>query len=142
MDVPLTVDFHTSVAVAVLFSAEASLLFARVSASSSNWSVAVAVAFFDADVFGVTVFSAGGRAWVLRLLVPSVFPFSALYRYSLLSLDLSGLGCLLFVSVCRREDAERDSSFAISRYSSLLNVCDNTHGTRASKSSLAIHLDL
>ena len=110
MDIPLTVDFHTGIEVAVFLSAEASLFFARLSASSSNWSVAVAVAFFDADFFGVTVFAAGGRAWVLRLLVPSVFPFSALYRYSLLSLDLSGLGCLLFVSVCRREDAERDSA--------------------------------
>lgn len=103
---PLAVDLYAGgVAVAVV-AGDADFLLAPDTASGS---VAVAFTFFVAAFLSVALVSTG-RALLGGVLVTSTFPFSALDRHSLVSLDLGSLRCLLFVSVCRRKDAERDSA--------------------------------
>ena len=109
VDLPLALDVNTlGVAVAVV-GGDAVFLFAPHTAFGS---VAVALAFFDADLLSVAVVSTG-RAWLGGVLITSTFPFSALNRHSLFALDFGSLRCLFFVLVCRRKDAERDSGGAI-----------------------------
>jgi hypothetical protein len=92
---------------------DVAVLFGHTDVLLSSPARATAVFFSDADFFaGVAVVTSFGA--LLGESVSNTFPFSALDRDTLVSLDFGGFRSLL-VPVCRRKDAERDSMTRISK---------------------------